>query len=68
MPDDEGILHLEDLHEPAQEDLIQPKNGANNAYWFYSSSKISGFIVKCFTMKPLAFFTTILSTHEIFNK
>ncbi|CAB3239798.1 unnamed protein product [Arctia plantaginis] len=36
MPDDEGILHLEDLHEPAQEDLVQARNGANNAYWLFT--------------------------------
>ncbi|CAB3240378.1 unnamed protein product [Arctia plantaginis] len=31
MPDDEGILHLEDLHEPTQEDLVQARNGLDPA-------------------------------------
>ncbi|CAB3240370.1 unnamed protein product [Arctia plantaginis] len=36
MPDGEGIPHLVDLHEPAREDFIQARNGANNAYWLFT--------------------------------
>ncbi|CAG9796747.1 unnamed protein product [Diatraea saccharalis] len=36
MPDGKGVPHLVDLHEPADQNLINSRNGANNQYWLYT--------------------------------
>ncbi|XP_021200293.2 pancreatic triacylglycerol lipase isoform X2 [Helicoverpa armigera] len=36
MPDGEGVPHLVDLHEPADEALLASRNGANNQYWLFT--------------------------------
>ncbi|GBP13186.1 Lipoprotein lipase [Eumeta japonica] len=40
MPDGDGVPHLVDLHEPADEALLNDpaRNGANNAYWLFTRS------------------------------
>lgn len=36
MPDGEGVPHLVDLEEPAEEDILMSRNGANNQYWLFT--------------------------------
>ncbi|GBP13197.1 Pancreatic triacylglycerol lipase [Eumeta japonica] len=40
MPDGDGVPHLVDLQEPADEELLNDptRNGANNAYWLFTRS------------------------------
>uniref|UniRef100_A0A2A4JGL3 Lipase domain-containing protein n=1 Tax=Heliothis virescens TaxID=7102 RepID=A0A2A4JGL3_HELVI len=36
MPDGEGVPHLVDLQEPADQSLLASRNGANNQYWLFT--------------------------------
>ncbi|XP_063549198.1 pancreatic triacylglycerol lipase-like [Cydia strobilella] len=36
MPDGEGVPHLVDLQEPANQAFLRNRNGANNQYWLYT--------------------------------
>lgn len=36
MPDGDGVPHLVDLHEPADESVLSTRNGANNVYWLFT--------------------------------
>ncbi|XP_045779131.1 pancreatic triacylglycerol lipase-like [Maniola jurtina] len=36
MPDGDGTLHLVDLHAPVDEEYLNTRNGANNAYWLFT--------------------------------
>lgn len=36
MPDGEGNPTLVDLQEPADNELLKTRNGANNQYWLFS--------------------------------
>ncbi|XP_053612165.1 pancreatic triacylglycerol lipase-like [Plodia interpunctella] len=36
MPDGDGVPHLVDLEAPVDPEAADPRNGANNEYWFFS--------------------------------
>ncbi|CAK1544575.1 unnamed protein product [Leptosia nina] len=36
MPDGEGVPHLVDLHQPADEAFLNSRNGNNNQYWLFT--------------------------------
>ncbi|XP_072948092.1 pancreatic triacylglycerol lipase-like [Epargyreus clarus] len=36
MPDGDEVPHLVDLHEPADESVLNERNGALNAYWLFT--------------------------------
>ncbi|XP_045493353.1 uncharacterized protein LOC123692606 [Colias croceus] len=37
IPDGEGVPRLVDLEEPADKSFLNARNGANNAYWLFTS-------------------------------
>ncbi|CAK1544577.1 unnamed protein product [Leptosia nina] len=41
MPDGEGVPHLVDLHQPADEAFLNSRNGNNNQYWLFTRCSIS---------------------------